>query len=146
MTRLRTVDLGPTKVKVTVNDLSDFVRAYIAAALWTTVSEDDNGNRTSEFLDGSYSADDLTDEALAKVMADCKAFQDTTKDVLDGLKRIAYNDSYAGHDFWLTRNGHGAGFWDRPIGKLAQTYLTDEAKKFGTQDFVVGDDDCIHVF
>ena len=21
-------------------------------------------------------------------------------------------DEYAGHDFWLTRNGHGAGFWD----------------------------------
>jgi hypothetical protein len=20
----------------------------------------------------------------------------------------------AGHDFWLTRNGHGTGFWDRP--------------------------------
>lgn len=19
-----------------------------------------------------------------------------------------------GHDFWLTRNGHGVGFWDRP--------------------------------
>jgi hypothetical protein len=24
-----------------------------------------------------------------------------------------YSEERAGHDYWLTRNGHGAGFWDR---------------------------------
>lgn len=27
-------------------------------------------------------------------------------------KEILYR---IGHDFWLTRNGHGSGFWDRPV-------------------------------
>jgi hypothetical protein len=24
----------------------------------------------------------------------------------------------AGHDYWLTRNGHGTGFWDRGLGEV----------------------------
>jgi hypothetical protein len=36
-----------------------------------------------------------------------------------------------GHDFWLTRNGHGAGFWDRGLGERGQ-WLTDMAKPFGS--------------
>lgn len=27
-------------------------------------------------------------------------------------------EARAGHDLWLTRNGHGAGFWDRDLGEL----------------------------
>jgi hypothetical protein len=33
-----------------------------------------------------------------------------------------------GHDFWLTRNGHGAGFWDRDIQHGAE--LTKICKLF----------------
>ncbi len=35
-----------------------------------------------------------------------------------------------GHDFILTRNGHGAGFWDRGLGDAGRR-LTDAAKTFG---------------
>ena len=39
----------------------------------------------------------------------------------------------AGHDFWLTRNGHGAGFWDRPelYGKNYADMFTTISKHFG---------------
>jgi hypothetical protein len=44
-----------------------------------------------------------------------------------------------GHDFWLTRNHHGAGFWDRGLGDagkilttLAQGYR--EVSLFATAD------------
>lgn len=33
-------------------------------------------------------------------------------------------------DFWLTRNGHGAGFWDRGAGSVGKR-LTDAAKSYG---------------
>tara|TARA_R110002012_G_scaffold295739_1_gene492457 strand:+ start:107 stop:430 length:324 start_codon:yes stop_codon:yes gene_type:complete len=41
----------------------------------------------------------------------------------------------AGHDFWLTRNGHGSGFWDRGTlydseGKTG-LLLSEEAEDFG---------------
>jgi hypothetical protein len=40
------------------------------------------------------------------MLADCQAFwRDNWQDIEDDPSR-------AGHDFWLTRNGHGAGFWD----------------------------------
>ena len=44
----------------------------------------------------------------------------------------------AGHDFFLTRNGHGAGFWDKDIyDELAPNgcnRLTELAKMCGTAD------------
>ena len=44
-----------------------------------------------------------------------------------------------GHDFWLTRNGHGAGFWDRGLGELGDR-LTGLAKPYGTVDLYITDD------
>ena len=43
------------------------------------------------------------------------------------------------HDFWLTRNGHGSGFWDRGLGKLGDQ-LTEHSKTFGSCDLYVSDD------
>ena len=46
-----------------------------------------------------------------------------------------------GHDFWLTRNGHGAGFWDRSdcLPEDAGERLTDAAEKYGEVDLTVDD-------
>lgn len=46
---------------------------------------------------------------------------------------------HAGHDFWLTRNGHGAGFWDRGMGEVGDR-LSAKAEKWGTVDLYIGDD------
>jgi len=32
----------------------------------------------------------------------------------DGIDLSQFDAAQIGHDLWLTRNGHGAGFWDRP--------------------------------
>ena len=53
------------------------------------------------------------------------------------------NEERLGHDFWLTRNGHGAGFWDRGLGELGQK-LTEATKTFGTSDLYIGDDGKIY--
>ena len=34
-----------------------------------------------------------------------------------------YDQTQIGHDLWLTRNGHGAGFWDKP-----EIYGADNAR------------------
>jgi hypothetical protein len=41
-----------------------------------------------------------------------------------------YDENQAGHDFWLTRNHHGAGFWDRGLGKVGDE-LTKNAHPYG---------------
>jgi hypothetical protein len=45
--------------------------------------------------------------------------------------------SQAGHDFWLSRNGHGAGFFDRshPMGDRLQT----RAESYGEVNVVFDD-------
>lgn len=35
-----------------------------------------------------------------------------------------------GHDFWMTRNGHGVGFWDRGLGDEGDA-LSEIAREFG---------------
>jgi hypothetical protein len=47
-----------------------------------------------------------------------------------------------GHDFWLTRNRHGAGFWDGDWERGAE--LTKAAHTFGGIDLFVGDDGRVH--
>lgn len=49
----------------------------------------------------------------------------------------------AGIDFWLTRNGHGAGFWDRGLGDVG-TRLTCAAHNYGSVDLYAGDDGLIY--
>lgn len=42
------------------------------------------------------------------------------------------------HDYWLTRNGHGAGFWDRGLGDAGQR-LTDLSEDGSYELFSIGD-------
>jgi hypothetical protein len=117
--------------------LDAFTRAYIECALWS--SADDGG----EPLDGLYSVDDIADEAIASMAEDCRQFQSDNASDLAG-----WGDEQGGHDFWLTRNGHGAGFWDRySEGEMYHKgrRLTDASKAWGSSDLYVGDDGMIHV-
>ena len=42
----------------------------------------------------------------------------------------------AGHDFALTRNGHGTGFWDRGLGEMGDM-LTEECKPYGEHRVII---------
>lgn len=59
--------------------------------------------------------------------------------LLDGLTEAAI-----GHDLWLTRNGHGTGFWDRDLGEQGER-LANIAQAMGSQDAYVGDDGLIYL-
>jgi len=122
--------------------LEAVVIAYVRCALWA--STDDEG----EPLDGFYESWDFADEAEASMIEDCQSFVDQ----LDELKldwRASWTPEQLGHDLWLTRNGHGAGFWDRYYdnGEAEDMghVLTQLAKAFGTSDVYVGDDGKLYV-
>lgn len=127
-------------------DLDTFTRAYIQTALWA--SDDENGNS----LESDHSHTDLAPEALARMAEDCRKFQEengqTISKAIDagvdfGPDFCAHG--HAGHDFWLTRNGHGAGFWDGDWPEPYAQALTDAAKAFGGSDLYIGDDGQIHL-
>ena len=52
----------------------------------------------------------------------------------------AHDPAQAGHDFALTRNGHGAGFWDHDAGEAGDA-LTESAESFGEFNIEITDDD-----
>jgi hypothetical protein len=120
-----------------VATLDEFTTAYLECALW---AETDNADdRGGEPLDANYGIDDFAPEALASIVADCEAFQAAHAD------DIADDPERAGHDFWLTRNGHGAGFWDGDWPEPQATRLTDAAEAFGEVTIYVGDDGLLYV-
>lgn len=102
---------------------------YIETALWSSV--DDDGND----LDSLYSMHDLSTEAMNRVETDLMHFQNKAGSLLDGLDLET-----VAHDFWLTRNGHGAGFWDGDYQKTTGEALTALAHSFGEVDLYLGDD------
>lgn len=105
---------------------------YIEAILWT---EEDGEAKDKTIYD-------ISSEAMNKIESDVDSFYKIAKPILDKLPEEYtqnYGDEQIGHDLWLTRNGHGAGFWDRGLGELGDK-LTKIAESMGEIWLVSGDD------
>ena len=118
-------------------NLDPFTRSYLETALWASTEYDADGNM-GESLDENYSLEDFTIEALLAARKDCIDFQRANETALAAAyaSEYGYSESGAGHDFWLTRNRHGAGYWDRSIGEAGKT-LTEAAHVYGSVDLYV---------
>jgi hypothetical protein len=110
-----------------------FTTAYIECALW---AETDNDTP----LDENYGVEDIAPETLVLMKEDCRIFQYQNR--LPEYHSQWSDEEMAGHDFWLTRNGHGVGFWDRGLGEVGDR-LTEASKRFGEVYLYVGDDGLI---
>jgi hypothetical protein len=123
-------------------DLDMFTLAYIECALWSS-------NDNNEPLDSNYSIDDISPETLEAMVADCEQFQEQFGELIDTEERVSGrygNRETAGHDFWLTRNGHGAGFWDGDWPEFGDT-LTKAVgwrTSYPEVDLYVGDNGLIY--
>jgi hypothetical protein len=116
-----------------------FVEAYLETALWSSNDESDESG--GEPLDKNYGTADIAEESIAKAIKDCNSFIKANGADLEE----AGDDSQNGHDFWLTRNGHGAGFWDRGYEAGVSKRLTDAAHAAGSSDAYVGDDGKVYL-
>jgi len=144
--------------------MDEFTEAYIEAMLWSSTlapygecpecgntavlcrwDEDDThvcmdcSDREPNYeppADQNYSTCDISDDLMERIKEDCTKFQDE-----NDLSECG--DSQAGHDFWLTREGHGCGFWD---GDWPDTgdILTKASKAYGEMYLYVGDDGKIY--
>lgn len=68
---------------------------------------------------------ELAPKTLKQIEKDCKNFQQDNWNLLERAITYSgehldspYGSAQAGHDFWLTRNGYGAGFRGRALGDI----------------------------
>ncbi len=119
--------------------MDSFTRQYIETALWS--SNDNADDSGGEPLDANYSISDIDPATRDRMIEDCADFQ---KDFGHLIDEGGGDYGQAGHDFWLTRNGHGAGFWDGDWPEPQAEALTEASKDFGEYNLYVGDDGAIY--
>lgn len=115
-------------------NLDHVLSAYLECALWA--SHDEDGRP----LDDRHDISDLAPEALDKARADVRMFVATNAaDCEAFVTAIDGGDEQVGHDLFLTRNRHGAGFWDRDAGAVGER-LSAMARAMGEAEVYRGDD------
>ena len=108
-------------------------------------------------LDANYLVKDFDEESLKKLYAEYQQFLSVVEekitekigedwDCIDDfydLAQPALNQTE--YDYILTRNRHGAGFWDGDWSDSVSEILTDAAQAQGEFDVYVGDDQKIYL-
>lgn len=97
---------------------------YLIAALWTAE------------LDGKFDVEQIKTISLNQAKKEVEVFVAVVEELL--LKEESINNEQIGHDLWLSRNGHGTGFFDRDYksGDIFQAI----ARKMGERNVFVEDD------
>ena len=104
-------------------EFQQFLRGYVAALLW---SSNDADPVTGDMRDlDEY---ELSTAGADKCRADCLAFFTANR-----------------ADIALTRNGHGAGYWDGDLPKELGDRLTAAAKAAGEVWPYLGDDGEVYI-
>jgi len=97
-----------------------FFDSYVETALWLACDEEGN---SADFCHPR----DISPEAFEEMRKDCEGFYHGNFELIKGDIRRA------GRDFFLTRNRHGAGFWDGDWPEETGKKLTEMAHPYGSQ-------------
>jgi len=112
-------------------DEDTMLNGYLTTALWTEESE----------LGSEFDIKDISSNSVDQAKKDCDRFK-----MLVGSTIISKYDLFTiGHDFWLTRNNHGAGFWDGDYDDEDEKILMAITDTFGTKLMYEGDDGTIYI-
>lgn len=135
------LDHGSPEDAKTFASLDDFTQGYVEAAFFT-----ETGTGDDEDLEHASFAE-LAPEALARIIADCAAWQQTNADLLaQAYERGGYDPASAGRDYWFTRNSHGVGFWDRePLEADGLGDKLSNACRYSSVDLYRGDDERLYL-
>lgn len=125
--------------------LSDYKLTVFQAAYFDAVAFTDCSSADDEIDNPGICEADFSQKFIEESVADCEAFVSANESLLDQAYELRddYGNASAGDDFWLTRNGHGAGFWDRGLGAVGKQ-LSDAAHVYGGVDIYLGDNGLIY--
>lgn len=135
------IDLGTPKAAQRFRSLSTFAAGYVTAMFFTGAED-----RRAERADISLSL--LSDAEIDRIESECDAFEEANSALLDAAEALDPNcdRERAGRDFWFTRTGCGAGFWDGDWPEPMARQLTEAATAAGTRDLYLGDDDTLYLY
>lgn len=116
-----------------------FKKGYIEAMFFFSESSDENLKNVG--------LPEISTELMEKIEKDCAEFLAKANPLIS-YENCNYTgctvEEYAGHDFFLTRNGHGhcfsGGYWKKP----AAIKLDELASSFKAMEIYVGDDGMVY--
>ena len=114
-----------------MTDLKQFAAATMEALYFTDTGEGDQPPQNAI----------LAPETLANLYADCRSFW---RQFGCYVEPAGMTPAQAGHDFWLTRNEHGAGFWDGDWPEPYADILTKGAHCYRKFETYLGDNGLIY--
>jgi len=140
-------------------NIQEIINSYLNCAIWTDEEnlkeDDDNMNRETYKMDKEYWDESEIKELISNPNLNIHNFDEDSviKTYLDIKKFLnlvgsAVNDideSDIGYDLWLTRNHHGAGFWDRGYDVKISDILTKTAESLGTAHLYIGDNGILYI-
>lgn len=140
--------------------VESFIEGYIDALLWSEsacarwsdslgryvpdeseTGEYESGDSSFESL--NFDRSDLSVSALRDIEIDCKEFYEENS-ALWNNEKDEDRDDYAGHNFLLTRNGHGSGFWDGDY-PISGDALSERSRVYGETSAMLNGDGEIYV-
>lgn len=118
--------------------------AALEALAWSTPGPGAYGDDGAEFLDGTDAEYSAAARETVRGMIDAFVSDDRVSRMFDllALYGVPFSPGQIGHDFILTANGHGAGFWDRdyrPRPRAVLDALSEIVRPYGSIDAYVSD-------
>jgi hypothetical protein len=138
--------------EVVFTSVNPTIRALAETILWSSFDEN------SAPLDENFSATDINQGCLDRLYLEYGQFLasvekritaifgdnwDSIDEFYDVIQPV---ENQTEHDFILTRNGHGCGFWDGDWMPCVSEILTEAAKNFPEICAVVGDDGKVYLY
>lgn len=113
-------------------NLDSVVDSALETLLWVGLNWDEMVDDNPTPLENDYSVDDVSTESRNKLRDILKSFVESNAEL---LAQSGIDSANIGHNFILTANRHGAGFWDLGLGDIG-TKLTDMAHPYGEIELV----------
>jgi hypothetical protein len=114
--------------------------SYIETALWSSTDTLDDQDICLDC--GDYQ---LSQVARLEMNVDITAFWALIKSDESLFEHIEVVNGNIAHDFWLTRNGHGVGFWDGDYPETGDQ-LCELTEKFGECNLYISDAGEIEIY
>lgn len=125
--------------------LNRFVDSFVECIVWTDedMIKEDMEERGEDPDDLDTSLENFDSASMEELKRQCRDFVIDNWDDLQEYANNGRTGDFAGHDFCLSRNGHGTGFWDRGAGDLGDS-LHRAAKVYGDGSLYLGQDGRIY--
>lgn len=116
----------------TKEQIQEVAKHYLIAAIWSEAPAGTNPRATKEAQKEAFCQ-------CERFIADCGPLFDEAMENKDYGWYNGHRNAEAqfGQDFWLTRNGHGVGYWDSEALKKnsLDKKLTEICRKFGQAQY-----------